>query len=557
MYIERQLEKKFIAINEEYACVLLTGPRQVGKSTMLRHLMEGTARAEVSLDDLEERRLAKTDPAMFLKLHPAPVLIDEVQYAPELFSYIKIAVDNGAAPGSYWLTGSQAYRLMELAQESLAGRTAILHMSALSQSELCGAMEVSPFSLELDELQKRKALLSPATPNEIYQRIWDGALPGHRSGKYKDRDVFYSSYIQTYIDRDVTTDIPGVDKVMFADFIRAAACRSGQMLNLHDIAGDVGVSDDTAKRWMKELEKSGIVFFLHPYSNNLLKRTIKTPKMYFFDTGLVSYLTRYSSPEILMNGAINGAILENYVVSEIIKTYSNSAKDCLLHYYRDKNSNEIDLIMESDGQLHPIEIKKKHQPAHTNYGRFQAARQGLRAERDRRDHLPSGDIKRNRQQHIYHPRVDDLISFQKIFYTQPLGFQEKSSGFFYRACYPKNINEGGSKMTNEELNTALYKKVFAEQEKYREWLLSQPPDEILNHCYEYTVREDIVLALEEYDLSDKQCKALLKSPSPLADVFKDFEKRETDHMDNIRDTIECRANAVIRTDFLRDRREAR
>ena len=214
MYIERQLEKKFIAVSEEYACVLLTGPRQVGKSTMLRHLMEGTARAEVSLDDLEERRLAKTDPAMFLKLHPAPVLIDEVQYAPELFSYIKIAVDNGAAPGSYWLTGSQAYRLMELAQESLAGRTAILHMSALSQSELCGAVDVSPFSLELDELQKRKALLSPATPNEIYQRIWDGALPGHRSGKYKDRDVFYSSYIQTYIDRDVTTDIPGVDKVL-------------------------------------------------------------------------------------------------------------------------------------------------------------------------------------------------------------------------------------------------------------------------------------------------------------------------------------------------------
>ena len=368
--IERQLEKKFIAVSEEYACVLLTGPRQVGKSTMLRHLMEGTARAEVSLDDLEERRLAKTDPAMFLKLHPAPVLIDEVQYAPELFSYIKIAVDNGAAPGSYWLTGSQAYRLMEMAQESLAGRTAILHMSALSQSELCGAMEVSPFSLELDELQKRKALLSPATPNEIYQRIWDGALPGHRSGKYKDRDVFYSSYIQTYIDRDVTTDIPGVDKVMFADFIRAAACRSGQMLNLHDIAGDVGVSDDTAKRWMKELEKSGVVYFLHPYSNNLLKRTIKTPKMYFFDTGLVCYLTRYSSPEILMNGAINGAILENYVVSEIIKTYSNSAKDCLLHYYRDKNSNEIDLIMESDGQLHPIEIKKSINPPTQITGAF-------------------------------------------------------------------------------------------------------------------------------------------------------------------------------------------
>ncbi len=181
MYIERQLEKKFMAISEEYACILLTGPRQVGKTTMLRHLMEGTARAEVSLDDFEERKLTKTDPALFLQMHPAPVLIDEIQYAPELFSYIKIAVDNGAAPGSYWLTGSQAYRLMELAQESLAGRIAILHMSALSQAKLCGAKDVSPFSLELDDLQKRKSLLSQATPIEIYQRIWAGSLHGHRS----------------------------------------------------------------------------------------------------------------------------------------------------------------------------------------------------------------------------------------------------------------------------------------------------------------------------------------------------------------------------------------
>ncbi len=370
MYIERTLEKKFMDINKEYSCILLTGPRQVGKSTMLRHLMEGTDRTEVSLDDLEERKLAKTDPAMFLKIHPAPVLIDEVQYAPELFSYIKIAIDNGAAPGSFWLTGSQAYRLMELAQESLAGRTAILRMSALSQSEICGAKNNSPFELELDNLQARKKELSSASPDEIYQRIWEGSLPGYKSGKYKDRNVFYSSYIQTYIDRDVSTDILGVDKVMFADFIRAAACRSGQMLNLHDIAGDVGISDDTAKRWIKELEKSGIIYFLHPYSNNLLKRTVKTPKMYFFDTGLVSYLTRYSSPEILMNGAINGAVLENYVVSEIIKTYNNNAEECLLHYYRDKNSNEIDLIMESNGELHPIEIKKSINPPTQITGAF-------------------------------------------------------------------------------------------------------------------------------------------------------------------------------------------
>ena len=362
MYIARTLEKKFLEVSNDYACVLLTGPRQVGKSTMLRHLMKETARSEVSLDDLEERQLAKKDPALFLQLHSAPVLINEVQYAPELFSYIKMAVDNGAAPGSYWLTGSQTYRLMELAQESLAGRVAILRMSALSQLELYGTGNAAPFSLELENIQERKTSLSSATPQQIYQRIWEGALPGYRSGKYKDRNVFYSSYVQTYIDRDVSTDIPGVDKLIFADFIRAAACRSGQMLNLHDIAGDIGVSNDTAKRWMRELEKSGIVFFLRPYSNNLLKRTIKTPKMYFFDTGLVSYLTRYSNSEILMNGAMNGAILENYVVAEIIKTYSNNAQECLLHYYRDKNSNEIDLVMESDGKLHPFEIKKSVNP---------------------------------------------------------------------------------------------------------------------------------------------------------------------------------------------------
>ena len=361
-YIERTLEKKIIEVSREYSCILLIGPRQVGKTTMLEHLMEGSSRTKVTLDDVEDRKLAKADPALFLELHPAPVLIDEVQYAPELFSYIKIQIDNGAAPGSYWLTGSQSFRLMELAQESLAGRTAILHMSALSQGELYGDGVTSPLSLDLSALQSRKAHLAPASVTEMFARIWHGAMPGHRSGKFTDRDVFYSSYIQSYIDRDVSDMIPGVDKLLYADFIRAAACRAGQMLNIHDIASDVGVSDDTAKRWLQVMEKSEVIFFLRPFSNNLLKRTIKTPKMYFFDTGLVTYLTRYSSPEILMNGAINGAILENYTVAEIRKTYHNSAKDCILHFYRDKDSREIDLVIESDGKLHPLEIKKTVNP---------------------------------------------------------------------------------------------------------------------------------------------------------------------------------------------------
>ena len=361
-YIHRTLEQKIIDISRDYSCLLLIGPRQVGKTTMLEHLMEGSGRQKVTLDDVENRRLAQSDPALFLEMHPAPVLIDEVQYAPQLFSYIKINVDNGAAPGSYWLTGSQAFQLMELAQESLAGRTAIVHMSALSQSELYGDGTTEPLSLKLEHLNRRKEHLSSCNSMEMFERIWNGGMPGHRSGRFTDRDVFYSSYIQTYINRDVSDMIPGVDKLLFADFIRAAACRVGQMLNTHDMAQDVGVSDDTAKRWLQVLEKSEVVFYLRPYSNNLLKRTVKTPKMYFFDTGLAAYLTKYSNPEILMNGAINGAILENYTVAEIRKTWLNSAKECLMHYYRDKDTNEIDMVVEADGELHPIEIKKSTNP---------------------------------------------------------------------------------------------------------------------------------------------------------------------------------------------------
>ena len=361
-YIHRTLEQKIMDISRDYSCLLLIGPRQVGKTTMLEHLMEGSGRQKVTLDDVENRRLAQSDPALFLEMHPAPVLIDEVQYAPQLFSYIKINVDNGAAPGSYWLTGSQAFQLMELAQESLAGRTAIVHMSALSQSELYGDGTTEPLSLKLEKLNRRKEHLSSCNSMEMFERIWNGGMPGHRSGRFTDRDVFYSSYIQTYINRDVSDMIPGVNKLLFADFIRAAACRVGQMLNTHDIAQDVGVSDDTAKRWLQVLEKSEVIFYLRPYSNNLLKRTVKTPKMYFFDTGLAAYLTKYSSPEILMNGAINGAILENYTVAEIRKTWLNSAKECLLHYYRDKDTNEIDMVIEADGELHPLEIKKSTNP---------------------------------------------------------------------------------------------------------------------------------------------------------------------------------------------------
>lgn len=360
-YIKRDIEDKILSLSKEYSCILITGPRQVGKTTVLRQLMTED-REYVTLDDLEERSLAKRDPAMFLQIHSTPIMIDAVQYAPELFSYIKMEIDKSAEPSTYWLTGSQAFKLMELAQESLAGRVAILHMSSLSQHEIYGSGNCEPFTLDLSKLKKREKTNTSADISEIYERIWKGSMPGLASGKFSDRDVFYSSYLQTYIDRDVKDQVQLADPLLFSDFVRAAACRAGQMLNIHDIAQDVDISDDTAKRWLQVLEKSDVIFFLRPYSNNLLKRTVKTPKMYFFDTGLVAYLARYSSPEILANGAINGAILENFVVSELLKSYNNNAKECLLWYYRDSNSNEIDMVIESDGMLHPLEIKRSVNP---------------------------------------------------------------------------------------------------------------------------------------------------------------------------------------------------
>lgn len=374
-YIHRDLESKILSLSEEYSAVLITGPRQVGKTTVLRQLMQEN-RTYVTLDDLEERAMAQNDPALFLQMHDRPISIDEVQYAPQLFSYIKIEIDNGAKPGSFWLTGSQAFHMMELAQESLAGRVALLHMPSLSQHEIYGSGAAVPFIAELNALKARIKTHKPADMQEIYRRIWNGSMPGLVSGRFSDRDVFYSSYLQTYIDRDVSELVNLTDKLIFRDFIRAAACRIGQLLNIHDIARDVGVSDDTAKRWLQVLEKSDIIFYLRPYSNNLLKRTVTTPKLYFFDTGLVAYLTKYSSPDILASGALNGGILENYVVAELLKTYHNNAKECLLWYYRDKEMHEIDMIIESDGMLHPLEIKRSVNPGSELTGAFDILNKG-------------------------------------------------------------------------------------------------------------------------------------------------------------------------------------
>lgn len=237
-----------------------------------------------------------------------------------------------------------------------------MNLTSLSQHELFAKNDLQPFEVCLETLQLRSEHNTPAGVDEIFARIWNGGLPALSSGKYTNRDIYYSSYLQTYLSRDVKDEIAVKDDTKFIDFIRAVACRVGQELNVHSIAVDIEVSDDTVKRWLGMLEKSEIIFYLHPYSNNILKKVVKTPKLYFFDTGLVCYLTRYSSAEILQNGSINGALLENYIVAEIRKSYLNTGKEPFMYYYRDKLQREIDIILESNNVLQPIEIKKTSNP---------------------------------------------------------------------------------------------------------------------------------------------------------------------------------------------------
>lgn len=361
-YIRRSLEKIVLQVTKEYPVLLLSGPRQVGKTTMLKKLMEGTERNYVSLDDLQERELARTDPELFLQLHKPPILIDEVQYAPELFPYIKIIVDKEQKKGDFWLTGSQIFSLMRGVQESLAGRVALLSLSSLSQAEAYGGEE-EMFTLDTESLLSRKKGRKLADAEEIFKRIFKGSMPAIVSGDITSTGIFYNSYLSTYIERDVKSLSDAIDSLKFLRFITALAARCSQMLNVSELARDAELNQKQVKDWLGILETLGIIFYLYPYSNNLLKRLVRTPKVYFYDTGLVAYLTKWSSPETLANGAMSGSILENYVVSEIRKSYLNNGKEAFIYYYRDKDSKEIDLILEQDGELHPIEIKKSANPA--------------------------------------------------------------------------------------------------------------------------------------------------------------------------------------------------
>ena len=364
MYVTRHMEPVVLEVSSQYPALLIVGPRQVGKTTMLEYLIEieGRGRTVVTLDDLTERELAKTDPKMFFQLHKPPLLIDEVQYAPELFPYIKMMVDQRHQPGDFWMTGSQLFKMMEGVQESLAGRVALLHLSPMSQSEILHRPATGPFRVDLNALQKRQQHCQICDTPTMYQRIFRGGMPALVTGQYTNASLFYSSYIDTYMERDVRRLSSGIDSLKFLRFLRATAARAGQQVNYKGIADDAEIDQATAKSWLHILEALGIIFLLHPYSNNLLKRTVSTPKLYFYDTGLVCYLTRWTSPETAMAGAMNGALLENFTVSEVMKSYQNAGQEPFLYYYRDSDAKEIDLLLEQDGKLYPLEIKKMATP---------------------------------------------------------------------------------------------------------------------------------------------------------------------------------------------------
>ena len=377
-YIKRDLERKFLHMSESFKAVMVVGARQVGKSTMLRHLAEGQNRTYVSMDDTQLRSLAQTEPRLFLQTYRPPILIDEVQKAPELFEEIKIICDSSGERGQFWLTGSQSKKLVKRAGDSLAGRLCVLKMYSLSAREKLGISPDEDLDFSLPSLLSRKRLFPSNNILTTFDNIWRGGLPDVQGKDEEQLGEYFNSYIETYLMRDAVDDYAITDTEGFRKFLRACASFSGQLVNYNDLGLSAGVSGVTAKEWVKVLQSMGIVFLLEPYSSNELKRLVKTPKLYFCDTGFCAYLSSWTTRDVLMNGAASGHYYENYVIAELLRHYAYGRNKVNLNFYRDSKMKEIDLIIEEAGILHPVEIKKSASPDKSAVKSFPVLKEGER-----------------------------------------------------------------------------------------------------------------------------------------------------------------------------------
>ena len=359
-YYRRSIEQVINEYKEQFPILLLTGPRQVGKSTLFKELFREEYKY-FSLDDPILKEQLISDPRLFLKNNPEKLIIDEVQYAPSIFPYLKMKVDENREDGMYLMTGSQAFVLMKNVSETLAGRVGILELQGISLREQFDIEFNKPFIPNEEYISEREKNITEYT--DLWQRIHRGYMPELVFNDKKKWEFFYSSYVQTYIERDVRDLINISDESKFLKFMISLASRSGELLNYGAVANEVGVSNETVKRWVSVLRTSRIIYLMEPYFNNHLKRVIKTPKIYFMDVGLLAYLTKWPTPETLANGAKAGNIFETFVVSEIIKSYLNAGIiNPPIYFYRDKDKKEIDLIIEEAEKIYPIEIKMSASP---------------------------------------------------------------------------------------------------------------------------------------------------------------------------------------------------
>ncbi|MDR2889121.1 MAG: ATP-binding protein, partial [Lachnospiraceae bacterium] len=362
MYIKRHLESLLTSPEFLRGVMAVTGSRQTGKSTLIEEVFKEKELTSISLDDIEMRTLAKTNPKIFLARQLSPLFIDEAQYAPELFPYMKIHVDKTKEKGAFYLSGSQRYNMMKNLSESLAGRVGIFELLGLSMREINGDEFHLPFIPTDTYIANRKP--RKTSYNDVWQLIHKGSYPELYDHPELNWNAFYNNYVNTYLERDVKQIENIGDEVKFYQFMQVVAAKSGSLLNVQGIAKDIGISHPVCENWLSVLRASNLIYLLPPYHSNVTKRAIKTPKIFFLDTGLMAFLTKWHTPEQIETGAMNGAFFETFVFCEILKSFYNAGIDprSYLYFYRDKDDNEIDFIINYNGQLHPIEVKRKSNP---------------------------------------------------------------------------------------------------------------------------------------------------------------------------------------------------